>query len=45
MINNNLNILILNNATVEPSVNWIFVIAGILLISLALLMFFKMRKK
>lgn len=45
MINEFFNILILNTAAAETGVNWGAVIAGVLLIGLALLMFFKNRKK
>ncbi|CAD2074648.1 hypothetical protein GCM10007275_06400 [Jeotgalicoccus coquinae] len=38
-----LNLLMLNNTT-APGINWIMVIAGILLLGLSLIMFFKLRK-
>lgn len=42
-MNESLNMLILNNAS-APSVDWVMVIAGILLLGLSLIMFFKLRK-
>ena len=38
-----LNLLMLNNTTL-PGINWIMVIAGIFLLGLSLIMFFKLRK-
>lgn len=42
-MNESLNLLVLNS-TEAPGINWIMVIAGILLLGLSLLMFFKLRK-
>lgn len=44
MINESLNRLILNTATAEPTIDWLFLIAGIVLLGISLLMYFKLRK-
>lgn len=43
-MNENLNLLLMNSAG-APSIDWVMVIAGILLLGLSLVMFFKLRKK
>ena len=42
-MNESLNLLVLNS-TESPDINWLMVIAGVLLLGLSLLMFFKLRK-
>ena len=42
-MNESLNLLVLNS-TESPDINWVMVIAGVLLLGLSLLMFFKLRK-
>ncbi len=42
-MNESLNLLVLNS-TESPGINWLMVIAGVLLLGLSLLMFFKLRK-
>ena len=42
-MNESLNLLVLNS-TEAPGINWMMVIAGVLLLGLSLLMFFKLRK-
>lgn len=39
-----LNLLMLSSAS-EPGINWVMVIAGVLLLGLSLIMFFKLRRK
>lgn len=42
-MNESFNLLMLNN-TGAPDINWVMVIAGVLLLGLSMLMFFKLRK-
>lgn len=42
-MNESLNTLILNSAS-APEVNWVMVIAGVMLLGFSLFMFFKLRK-
>lgn len=42
-MNESLNLLLLNS-TEAPGINWVIAIAGILLLGLSLVMFFKLRK-
>lgn len=42
-MNESLNKLILNSAA-APEINWVMVIAGVLLLGFSLFMFFKLRK-
>ncbi|WP_156897166.1 LPXTG cell wall anchor domain-containing protein [Jeotgalicoccus psychrophilus] len=42
-MNESLNMLILNSAS-APQINWVMVIAGVLLLGFSLFMFFKLRK-
>ena len=42
-MNESINLLVLNS-TEAPGINWMSVIAGVLLLGLSLLMFFKLRK-
>ena len=42
-MNESINLLVLNS-TEAPGINWMMVIAGVLLLGLSLLMFFKLRK-
>lgn len=39
-----INNLLILNSTETPGINWIMVIAGILLLGVSLVMFFKLRK-
>lgn len=43
-MNGSFDLLILNNAEAAPTVDWLMVIAGIVLLGISLFMFFKLRK-